>query len=89
MMMSRTKLESFMASWLFYERTLLFSGTKFHNVNIYFPRVFDVRMALDKMLFYPNVRIKSMGRKILDKWEKYWDKIHRLMGVACIFGHPR
>jgi len=33
--------------------------------------VFDVRMALDEMIYDPNVTIKSMGRKMLDKWEKY------------------
>ena len=69
---------------VFYEVTLLFSGTKFPTTNIYFPKVFDVRMALDEMIYDPNVTIKSMGRKMLDKWEKYWDTIHGIMGVACV-----
>jgi len=25
-----------------------------------------------------------MARKMLDKWEKYWDTIHGIMGVACV-----
>jgi len=69
---------------VFYELTLLFSGTKFPTANIYFPKVFDIRLTLDEMLFYPNVTIKSMVSKMLDKWKKYWDKIHGIMEVACV-----
>ena len=69
---------------VFYEVTLLFSGTKFPTANIYFPKVFDIRLTLDEMLLDSNVTIKSMARKMLDKWEKYWDTIHGIMGVACV-----
>ena len=41
-------------------------------------------MALDEMLYDPNVTIKCMGRKMLDKWEKCCDTIHGRIGVACV-----
>ena len=34
---------------VFYEVTLLFAGTKFPTVKIYFPKVFDIRLTLDEM----------------------------------------
>ena len=54
-----------------HEVTLLFSSTKHSIANIYLPNMFDVRLAFDELLFDPNVGIKYMAKKMIDRWEKY------------------
>ena len=62
----------------------LFSGTSFPTANIYFPKVFQVRLALSRWLHDPDVVIRTMAQKMLDKFLKYWDVIHGILGVACV-----
>ena len=64
--------------------TQLFSGTSFPTANIYFPKVFQIRLALSCWIHDPNVIIRAMAQKMLDKFLKYWDVIHGILGVACV-----
>jgi len=64
--------------------TQLFSGTSFPTANIYFPKVFQVRLAFIRWLHDPNVVIRAMAQKMLDKFLKYWDVIHGILGVASV-----
>jgi len=64
--------------------TQLFSGTSFPTANIYFPKVFQVRLAFIRWLHDPNVVIRAMAQKMLDKFLKYWDVIHGILGIACV-----
>ena len=69
---------------IFYDLTQLFSGTSFPTANIYFPKVFQVQLALSHWLHVPNVVIRTIAQKMLDKFFKYWDVIHEILEVACV-----
>lgn len=69
---------------IFYDATQLFSGTSFSTANIYFPKVFQVRLFLSRWLHDPDVLIRTMTQNMLDKILKYWDVIHEILGVDCV-----
>ena len=68
----------------FFDVTKVFSGIKYPTANVYFSKVFDIRLALDDWLFDSDLMIKTMAQKMLDKWEKYYDIINGIMGDACV-----
>jgi Domain of unknown function (DUF4413) len=41
-------------------------------------------LALTKWLTNPNPTITSMASRMLEKYEKYWNKIHHVMGIATL-----
>lgn len=69
---------------IFYDVTLLFSGTKYPTANIYFPKIFEIKLALMEWVLESDVTIRTMAHKMLEKFDKYWDIIHGIMGVACV-----
>ena len=69
---------------LFYSVTEMFSGTKYPTANIYFPKICEIRLALVEWLTCPIDYVRKMAKNMLDKFNKYWDVIHGLMGVAAV-----
>ena len=64
--------------------TKLFSGTKYPTANIYFPKICEIRLALNKWLNALDPNIRKMASQILTKFNKYWNIIHGIMGVAIV-----
>ncbi|XP_072054831.1 zinc finger BED domain-containing protein RICESLEEPER 3-like [Arachis hypogaea] len=69
---------------LFYDVTQLFSGTQVPTTNIYFNKVCEIHVGLEKWVVSPNPVISSMACMMKKKFDKYWEDIHGIMGVAVI-----
>lgn len=69
---------------LFYNVTQLFSGTKYPTANMYFPIICKVKLTLNEWVKSPNEVISTMAKNMLDKFNAYWNVIHKLMGVAAV-----
>jgi len=51
----------------FYDAPQVLLGNKYPTSNVYFPNVFDIRLVLNDCIFYLDLMIKTMTRKMLDK----------------------
>ncbi|RYR59772.1 hypothetical protein Ahy_A05g025742 [Arachis hypogaea] len=69
---------------LFYDVTQLFSGTQVPIANIYFNKVCYINVALKKWSASPNSLISNMACSMRVKFDKYWEEIHCIMGIAVI-----
>ena len=62
----------------------MFSGTKYPTANMYFPIICKVKLTLNEWVKSPNEVISTMAKNMLDKFNAYWNVIHKLMGVAAV-----
>ncbi|KAK9984027.1 hypothetical protein SO802_033552 [Lithocarpus litseifolius] len=69
---------------LFYKVTKLFSGTLYPTANLFFPKVCEIKIALNSWFISPSDIIRSMAFKMLEKFDCYWNAIHGVMVVATI-----
>ena len=69
---------------VFYDVTQLFSGTQFPTANTYFNKICEIKLALEKWIASPNPLISHMACNMKMKFEKYWAKVHGIMGVAAV-----
>lgn len=68
----------------FYQVTEMFSGTLYLTSNFYVPNICDIKLKLDEWVKSPNPIIRGMTQKMLDKYVKYWDNCHIMIGVAAV-----
>ncbi|WOK97786.1 zinc finger BED domain-containing protein RICESLEEPER 2-like [Canna indica] len=64
--------------------TKLFSGTLYPTLNVYFPKICEVRIALREWRSDPNVIIQQMATTMIAKFDKYWGVINGVMIVKTI-----
>uniref|UniRef100_A0A5B6YZU5 BED-type domain-containing protein n=2 Tax=Davidia involucrata TaxID=16924 RepID=A0A5B6YZU5_DAVIN len=69
---------------LFYNLTELYPRTLYPTANCYFPKVCEIRLALSQWLQSPIEIIRMMASKMMEKYEKYWDVCHVVMGIAVV-----
>ncbi|KAH9768720.1 putative AC transposase [Citrus sinensis] len=69
---------------MFYEITCIFSGSKYPTSNLYFPKVFVTKVALDQLLCSEDVYMKTMAQKMIEKFEKYWYDFCTILAIAVI-----
>ncbi|KAG8368977.1 hypothetical protein BUALT_Bualt15G0102300 [Buddleja alternifolia] len=69
---------------LFYNVTEMFSGILYPTSNFYFQEICEIKVKLDEWVKSTNVMIQYMAKDMLEKYEKYWDSCHILMGVAAV-----
>ncbi|XP_076893806.1 zinc finger BED domain-containing protein RICESLEEPER 2-like [Bidens hawaiensis] len=69
---------------LFYELTLMFSGTKYPTANVFFPSICEIKSYLGIWKEDRDPMIKMMAEKMIVKFDKYWSVIHGVMGVAAV-----
>ena len=69
---------------LFYKVTELFSGTSYPTANLFFPKVCEIKIALNSWFTSPSDIIRSTAFKMLEKFNCYWNVIHGVMAVATI-----
>jgi len=56
---------------LFYDVTLLFSGTLYPTVNVVFPKICEIKLDLIEWLSCPNSIIHGMAATMITKFDKY------------------
>ena len=56
---------------LFYDVTLLFFGTLYPTMNVVFPKICEIKLALIECLSCPNSIIHEMATTMIIKFDKY------------------
>ncbi|CAN1317100.1 Putative AC9 transposase [Linum perenne] len=69
---------------LFYEVTQIFSGSTYPTANLFFPKVCELKISLNSWVESPIDVIAEMARRMLVKFDSYWDVIHGMLGVSTI-----
>ncbi|XP_024984077.1 zinc finger BED domain-containing protein RICESLEEPER 2-like [Cynara cardunculus var. scolymus] len=69
---------------LFYEVTVMFSGSKYPATNVFFPSICEIRYSLVDWSCSPSEVIRSIAKKMLLKFDKYRSVIHGIMGMAAV-----
>jgi len=69
---------------IFYDVTLLFSGTSYQNTNIFFPKVCQIKLALMEWLDSPISIIHQMTTSMVLKFNKYWGVISGVMTISIV-----
>ncbi|XP_027368336.1 zinc finger BED domain-containing protein RICESLEEPER 2-like [Abrus precatorius] len=73
---------------IFYRVIELFSGTQFPTSNVYFPKVCEIRLALNRWVFPFNTTLQAMAETMIPKFEKYWDSINSVIAIRAVL-NPR
>ncbi|KAI9187183.1 hypothetical protein LWI28_025222 [Acer negundo] len=68
----------------FYKLTNLFPGAKYPTTNLFFPMICEIKLSLKSWLDSEVEVIRLMATNMTPKFEKYWDKIHRVIAVAVV-----
>ncbi|KAL0002097.1 hypothetical protein SO802_015878 [Lithocarpus litseifolius] len=76
------KIKKFLA--VFYDATLVFSGTKYPTTNLYFPQVFIVYFTLKKESDSEDGYMRKMVDQMLVKFEKYWIEFSVVLAIAMV-----
>ena len=69
---------------MFHKVTELFSCTSYPTANLFFPKVCEIKIALNSWFTSTSDVIRSMTFKMLEKFDCYWNVIHDVMVVATI-----
>ncbi|CAI0388952.1 unnamed protein product [Linum tenue] len=69
---------------IFYQATLVFSGTKYPTANLFFPIICEIKLALKQWADCGIDIIESMSLEMIEKYDKYWSEVHLVMGVAVV-----
>ncbi|XP_050211744.2 zinc finger BED domain-containing protein RICESLEEPER 2-like [Mercurialis annua] len=70
----------------FYVTTLRISGSLYVTSNMHFQEICDLSIMLDEMLVNEDIKIVQMGRKMREKFNKYWGDPQK-MNVLIFFSH--
>lgn len=68
----------------FYKATEFFSGTKYPTANLSFINICEIQLAITDWRRSSNLVIQLMAEKMMIKFEKYWDVMHGVVGVAAV-----
>ncbi|KAF1864628.1 hypothetical protein Lal_00039260, partial [Lupinus albus] len=69
---------------LFYNTTLIFSGSLYPTANVLFPKICEIKLTFLDWLQSTNLVIHQMAEAMYAKFEKYWDDIGVLMAFGVI-----
>nr|XP_051184072.1 zinc finger BED domain-containing protein RICESLEEPER 2-like [Lolium perenne]XP_051184073.1 zinc finger BED domain-containing protein RICESLEEPER 2-like [Lolium perenne] len=69
---------------VFFDITVLFSGTKYVTANLFFPKISAIRLSIRKWSTSDDPLIKKMYEEMKTKFEKYWKDVHGLMAIATV-----
>ena len=69
---------------IFYDVTLLFSGTSYPIANIFFPKACQIKLALMQWLNSSNSVIHQMAASMVLKFDKYWGVISGVMAIDIV-----
>ena len=69
---------------VFHKVTKLFSSTSYPTTNLFFPKVCEIKIALNSWFTSVSEVIRSMAFKMLEKFDCYWNVIHGVLAMATI-----
>ncbi|KAF1899493.1 hypothetical protein Lal_00019621 [Lupinus albus] len=69
---------------LFYNVTLVFSGTLYPTANVLFPKICEIKLALVDWHKSTDIVIHQMAEVMYAKFEKYWGDIDALMSIGAV-----
>ncbi|XP_062100240.1 zinc finger BED domain-containing protein RICESLEEPER 2-like [Humulus lupulus] len=69
---------------VFHEVIELFCRTKYPTSNLFFPKMFQIKMRIKAWIIADEPFIRDMETQMISKFQKYWEEIHGLMIVAVV-----
>jgi hypothetical protein len=69
---------------VFYDVTKRVSGTKYPTVSLYFNDFLRYLSSLEEMGAHENNFVAEMAKPMLEKFEKYWRIVNKLLTFATI-----
>lgn len=69
---------------MFYEATEMFSGTKYPTINLFYPKLFEIKMAMKTWELSTHDEIRLMAKNMEVKFNKYWSEVHGIMALGFI-----
>lgn len=70
---------------VFYDATLVFSGTKYTTSNLYFPKIMNCYVTLKGALESEDGYLKDMAWQMWGKFQKYWSDFSPILSIALVF----
>ncbi|KAF7831911.1 zinc finger BED domain-containing protein RICESLEEPER 2-like [Senna tora] len=61
-----------------------FAGTQYPTSNVYFPKVCQIKLALEEWVSSLSDIIRNMPTTMLDKFDKYWSTVNGVMTIGAI-----
>jgi hypothetical protein len=69
---------------MFNDITELFSGTQYVTANIYFMKIYEIRVKIRQWSTCGNPLLQAMSANMIAKFDKCWSDIQGLMGIATV-----
>ncbi|KAL5550725.1 hypothetical protein UlMin_000901 [Ulmus minor] len=69
---------------VFYDATLVFSGTKYPTANLFFPSISQCYLTLKMALEGTDEYLRFMASMMWVKFQKYWADFSVILAIACI-----
>ncbi|KAJ0981634.1 hypothetical protein J5N97_009889 [Dioscorea zingiberensis] len=69
---------------VFYNASNAFSGRKYPTSNVFFPLMCEIKLSLSTWAKSSIETIRNMATSMSTKFDKYWEKVHGIMGVATV-----
>ena len=70
---------------VFYDATLVFSGTRYTTANLYFPKIIHCYTTLKGALAGEDEYLKNMASQMWEKFQKYWSDFSPILSIALVF----
>ncbi|XP_056688514.1 zinc finger BED domain-containing protein RICESLEEPER 2-like [Spinacia oleracea] len=71
---------------MFYDITIMFSGSEYPTANLYFENIFCVEYNLKEA--HKNPILAFMAEEMLVKFEEYWDEYSLFLSIVVVLDHP-
>ncbi|CAA0811117.1 Zinc finger BED domain-containing protein DAYSLEEPER [Striga hermonthica] len=59
-------------------------GTEYPTANLYFPKICEIKLALNNWISCGIGEVESMAIEMLAKFNNYWSDVHGIMGVVTV-----
>lgn len=69
---------------IFYAATKIFSGIKYPIANLFFTHICEIKLFLTDWLLKNDEVVSKMAYLMLEKYDKYWGVVHKIMTIALV-----
>ncbi|KAL4285326.1 hypothetical protein GQ457_16G008580 [Hibiscus cannabinus] len=70
---------------IFYDATEFFSRTDYPTINIFLPKICDIRVSLRQWAASSFSYVRDMTARMVHKFDKYWTDVNLILSIATIF----
>ncbi|KAL4325625.1 hypothetical protein GQ457_11G026650 [Hibiscus cannabinus] len=70
---------------IFYDATEFFSGTDYPTINLFLPKIYDIRVSLRQWAASSFSYVRDMTARMVHKFDKYWTDVNLILSIATIF----